>query len=45
MIDTMHEYHGVGLAAPQVHEGMALFVALLEEDPDSKDRRHSGGQS
>jgi len=36
MIDTMHEYHGVGLAAPQVHEGMRLFVALLEEDPDSK---------
>jgi peptide deformylase len=24
MIDTMHEYHGVGLAAPQVHEGCAL---------------------
>ncbi len=36
MIDTMHEYHGVGLAAPQVHEGMRVFVALLEEDPDSK---------
>ena len=36
MIDTMHEYHGVGLAAPQVHEGVRLFVALLEEDPDPK---------
>ena len=36
LIDTMHEYHGVGLAAPQVHEGMRLFVALLEEDPDAK---------
>ena len=36
MIDTMHEYHGVGLAAPQVHEGISVFVALLEEDPDSK---------
>jgi len=33
MIDTMHEYHGVGLAAPQVHEGLRLFVALLDEDP------------
>jgi peptide deformylase len=33
MIDTMHEYHGVGLAAPQVHEGVRLFVALLDEDP------------
>ena len=36
MIDTMHEYHGVGLAGPQVHEGLRLFVALLDEDPDSK---------
>ena len=36
MIETMHEYHGVGLAAPQVHEGVRLFVALLEEDPDAK---------
>ena len=36
MIDTMHEYHGVGLAGPQVHEGLRVFVALLEEDPDSK---------
>ena len=33
MIDTMHEYHGVGLAGPQVHEGLRLFVALLEEEP------------
>ena len=33
MIDTMHEYHGVGLAAPQIHEGVRLFVALLDEDP------------
>ena len=33
MIDTMHEYHGVGLAAPQVHEGVRLFVGLLEEEP------------
>jgi peptide deformylase len=35
MIDTMHEYHGVGLAAPQVHEGLRLFVALLDDDPSS----------
>lgn len=33
MIDTMHEYHGVGLAAPQVHEGLRLFVAGLAPDP------------
>jgi peptide deformylase len=34
MVETMHEYHGVGLAGPQVHEGVRLFVALLEEEPD-----------
>ena len=30
MIETMVEYHGVGLAAPQVHEGLRLFVASLD---------------
>jgi peptide deformylase len=30
MIDTMVEYHGVGLAAPQIHESLRLFVAALE---------------
>ena len=33
MIETMFEYHGVGLAAPQVHEGVRIFVGLLEEEP------------
>jgi peptide deformylase len=33
MIDTMHEYRGVGLAGPQVHEGVRLFVAMLDDDP------------
>ena len=32
MLDTMAEYHGIGLAAPQVHEGLRLFVAALGED-------------
>ena len=36
MLDTMHEYHGVGLAGPQVHEGLRIFVGLLDEDPDAK---------
>ena len=36
MIETMHEYHGVGLAAPQVHEGVRLFVAMLDDDPDGR---------
>lgn len=30
MFETMDEYHGVGLAAPQVHEGLRLFVASLD---------------
>jgi peptide deformylase len=30
MIETMTEYHGVGLAAPQVHTGLRLFVAALD---------------
>ena len=30
LIDTMQEYHGVGLAAPQIHEGVRLFVASLD---------------
>lgn len=34
MIDTMHEYSGIGLAAPQVHEALRLFVAHL--DPAGK---------
>jgi peptide deformylase len=32
MMDTMAEYHGVGLAAPQIHEGLRLFVAALDDD-------------
>jgi peptide deformylase len=35
MIDTMAEYHGVGLAAPQVHQGLRLFVAQLETADDA----------
>ena len=45
MIETMVEYHGVGLAAPQVHEGLRVFVGVLdarEEDSDDgrADRAH-----
>jgi|SRR3954466_1755204 peptide deformylase len=36
MIETMAEYHGVGLAAPQVHEGVRLFVAALDEGDDDE---------
>ena len=34
MFETMAEYHGVGLAAPQVHEGVRLFVASLDAGDD-----------
>jgi peptide deformylase len=32
MVDTMFEYAGVGLAAPQVHESLRVFVAMLDAD-------------
>lgn len=31
MIETMHEYEGVGLAGPQVHLPMRIFVFEVEE--------------
>ena len=34
MIDTMVEYRGVGLAAPQVHEELRLFVAAIDPSAD-----------
>jgi peptide deformylase len=34
MIETMVEYEGIGLAAPQVHEGVRLFVAGIEGKGD-----------
>jgi peptide deformylase len=30
MMDTMAEYHGVGLAAPQVHESLRVFVVAFD---------------
>jgi peptide deformylase len=36
MMDTMAEYHGVGLAAPQVHEGLRIFVAALDAKEDGE---------
>jgi peptide deformylase len=42
MIETMLEYRGVGLAAPQVHESLRLFVALLEEADRASDRADEG---
>jgi peptide deformylase len=36
MLETMAEYHGVGLAAPQVHEGLRIFVAALDAKDDGE---------
>jgi len=38
MFETMKEYQGVGLAAPQVHESLRIFVAgFAPRDPDEED--------
>ena len=36
MLETMGEYHGVGLAAPQVHEGVRLFIAALDANEEGE---------
>ena len=38
MFETMREYQGVGLAAPQVHDSVRLFVAGVspKSDPDTE---------
>jgi peptide deformylase len=41
MFATMNEYHGVGLAAPQVHESVRLFVAgFPSKGRDHEDDSH-----
>jgi peptide deformylase len=32
MFETMEEYHGIGLAGPQVHQGLRIFVAGISLD-------------
>ncbi len=34
MVETMHEYDGIGLAAPQVHESIQLAVIELPADSE-----------
>ncbi|MFB3854364.1 MAG: peptide deformylase [Vicinamibacterales bacterium] len=36
MLETMREARGIGLAAPQVHESLRLFVAALLGPPDEE---------
>jgi peptide deformylase len=37
LFETMREYQGVGLAAPQVHEGLRLFVAGIPPARDGEE--------
>ena len=37
MIETMEEYHGIGLAAPQVHESVRLVLVGIEDGRDGED--------
>ncbi len=43
MVETMHEYDGVGLAAPQVHESIRLSV--IEFDLDNERYKDAGKQA
>ena len=48
MFETMQEYNGVGLAAPQVHHGVRLFVAGFaprrdEDGDEDEDEDEDGG--
>jgi peptide deformylase len=36
MFETMQEYQGVGLAAPQIHESLRLFVAGFAPDDEDE---------
>jgi peptide deformylase len=42
MTQTMLEYHGVGLAAPQVHEELRLFVAQVVRDGEDEHEEEGG---
>jgi peptide deformylase len=44
MFETMHEYQGVGLAAPQVHESVRLFVAGFSPGSDDDEDDDEDGR-
>ena len=44
LIETMVEYHGVGLAAPQVHVGLRVFVGVLDAREGPKPGRPREGE-
>lgn len=42
MIETMHEYDGLGLAAPQVHKSQRVSVIEISDDPKFGSKKHAG---
>lgn len=36
LVETMREYQGVGLAAPQIHESLRMFVAEIPNEAELK---------
>lgn len=44
LFETMKEYQGVGLAAPQVHEGLRLFVAGFPPPAEDEEEDEDEGQ-
>ena len=45
MLETMEEYQGVGLAAPQVHASLRLFVAGFAPKPHADPSESSSSSS
>src|SRR6187401_2123978 len=43
IFETMREYQGVGLAAPQVHESLRLFVAGFAPGPGDEEEDDEEG--
>jgi peptide deformylase len=43
MLETMREYQGIGLAAPQVHVSLRIFVAGLRGSPSVSETRGASG--
>ncbi len=39
MVETMNEYRGIGLAAPQVHESVRLIVVGIQDDDEEDESK------
>jgi peptide deformylase len=45
MLETLDEYDGIGLAAPQVHESVRLVLVGIHESRKDADEEHGGTRS